>query len=214
MAEAATLLADRPAAPAADAPVEPKLYLRSLAVLVAEPSPHEFEIIEQILKGFRVRSVTRVTTAAEAKERIRREPPDMVIVGAALPEPDGYDFTRWMRTEKMLPCRTVPIVITTGHTRAADVETARSCGASYVVAKPVTAVVLFERIAWLARDRRAFVDHPAYCGPDRRFRNDGPPAGMDGRRKDDLSLDIGEPAESNMSQQEIDAMMNPKGALS
>jgi hypothetical protein len=35
---------------------------------------------------------------------------------------------------------------------------------------------------------------------------------MEGRRSDDLSLSIGTAVEDNMSQDEIDALMNPKSA--
>jgi DNA-binding response OmpR family regulator len=98
----------------------------------------------------------------------------------------------------------------TGHTQRANVIRARDCGASFVVAKPILPKVLYSRIVWLAKDRRDFIDVESYCGPNRRFQNVGPPEGMEGRRSDDLSLTIGNAVEENMSQDEIDALMNPK----
>ncbi len=36
---------------------------------------------------------------------------------------------------------------------------------------------------------------------------------MDGRRQDDLSLKVGEAVAPNMSQNEIDAILNPRGVM-
>lgn len=194
-------------------PPEPKLYMRNLSVLLVENNAQEQEIVAQILSGFKVRAISRRSTAGDAMTHIQHERADLLIVGAALPEMDGYDFTRWLRFAKAVASRTAPVILLTGHTRATDVKKARDCGASFVVAKPVTPSVLFQRIAWLARDERPFIETEAYTGPDRRFRKQGPPPGMAGRRKDDLSLKVGEATEANMSQAEIDALLNPKGPI-
>ena len=55
--------------------------------------------------------------------------------------------------------------------------------------------------------------HGAYIGPDRRFKREGPPAGMEGRRADDVAGDLGDAAAPNMSQEEIDAMMKPSKVI-
>ena len=90
---------------------------------------------------------------------------------------------------------------------------ARDCGANFVVTKPLAPRVLLDRIAWLGRETRGFVEiGDGYVGPDRRFKAYGPPAGEAGRRRDDLPLEVGEAVESNMSQDDIDALMNPRRA--
>ena len=53
----------------------------------------------------------------------------------------------------------------------------RDCGANFVVTKPFSASTLLERIVWAARDTRPFLEVGDYFGPDRRFRDLGPPAG-------------------------------------
>lgn len=192
-------------------PPEPRLYLRNLSVLLVESSPQEQEIVARILAGFGVRTVSRQPTAAAATAHLRQAPADLLVVAAALPGTDGYDFTRSFRFSA-LECRAAPVLLLTGHTRAADVHRARDCGASWVIAKPVTPRVLFHRIGWLARDERPFVETQAYTGPERRVRNLGPPPGAAGRRKDDLTLALGEATGANMSQAEIDALLNPRKA--
>jgi len=46
--------------------------------------------------------------------------------------------------------------------------------------------VMLERIIWVAKAGRPFLFTGTYVGPDRRFRDDGPPDGV-GRRREDLA---------------------------
>ena len=78
-----------------------------------------------------------------------------------------------------------------------------------MVAKPITPKVLLERIFWVAREDRAFIECDTYVGPDRRFKHEGPPPGTDGRRKDDLPPEVGEAQTPNMSDDEIANLMRP-----
>lgn len=191
---------------------EARLNMRGLSVVVVENTVQEQEIVAQILAGFGVGTVAKPGSAAEAKTLLQRDRADLVLVGTALPGQDGYDFVRWMRREKAVASRTMPVVLLAAHTRASDIQRARDCGASWVLAKPVTPNVLFKGIEWLAKDERPFVECDVYAGPDRRTRQLGPPPGTEGRRHDDLSLAVGEAKSENMSQADIDALLNPKGA--
>ncbi|MEK9947470.1 MAG: hypothetical protein VW999_15980 [Alphaproteobacteria bacterium] len=53
-----------------------------------------------------------------------------------------------------------------------------------VVAKPISPRSLYSRLQWAAENERAFIESESYCGPDRRFKVEGPPA-EGGRRADD-----------------------------
>jgi len=193
------------------APVlDQRLYFGSLSVLALESSLLELDLLAQVLTGFKIRSLARFTQAEAAWAHLEHEPVDLLFVGSSTGEMDEFEFIRKLRRAKDLATRTVPAILLTGHTQRANVLRARDCGASFVVAKPILPRVLYSRIVWLAKDRRDFIDVESYCGPNRRFQNLGPPAGMEGRRSDDLSLSIGTAVEDNMSQDEIDALMNPK----
>jgi hypothetical protein len=74
-----------------------------------------------------------------------------------------------------------------GETRESLVKIARDAGANMVLAKPVSASSLYDRLAWIAFTPRQFVDTPSYYGPDRRFKNE-PYSGV-GRRKTDRPAD-------------------------
>ncbi len=74
-----------------------------------------------------------------------------------------------------------------------------------VVAKPMSPTTLYDRLAWVAFDRRQFIDCPTYFGPDRRFKIEGYPTGV-GRRSSDKSIEIGEKTEPNLDQDDIDSL--------
>jgi hypothetical protein len=65
---------------------------------------------------------------------------------------------------------------------------------------------------WLAREEKQFVVSDTYAGPDRRHKTFGPPPGTKGRRQEDVSAKIGKAGGPDMSQSDIDAMLNPKRA--
>ena len=52
-----------------------------------------------------------------------------------------------------------------------------------------------------------------YIGPDRRFKQTGTPAEFpDGRRRDDVSGDLGAASGDNLSQEELNSMIAPQKA--
>lgn len=191
-----------------DAVLDVRLRLGSLRVVVVEANPLELEVACETLLGFGVRRLGRFRTAADAQEGLQRDSADLVVVGSVPGSPDEYGVIQWVRRDGPEPLRAVPLLLQTGHTQQADVLRARDCGASVVLAKPVQPSALFERVAWLARDRRPFIAVPSYAGPDRRFQKLGPPPGMAGRRADDPPQ-AGEAREGNMPQDEIDALLHP-----
>jgi len=68
------------------------------------------------------------------------------------------------------PNALVPGFRTAAHIRRPRVADARDCGASFIITKPFSATTLLERIVWVARDGRPFLEVGDYFGPDRRFR--------------------------------------------
>jgi DNA-binding response OmpR family regulator len=188
-----------------------KLFLKRLRVLLVESNSLELDILERIMVGFRTQAVHKCRTAEEALEHLRLDQVDLLIVDAVLPEMDGYDLVCAIRRLKREAVRTAPIILISGHTQARNVLRARDCGASFVLAKPVTPRVLFDRVDWLARDRRPFINAEAYIGPDRRFRNLGPPPGGAGRRQSDLPTETGDATMPSTVQTEMDALSSPEG---
>lgn len=71
--------------------------------------------------------------------------------------------------------RFIPIIVLSGYTQQRTVATARDAGANTVLKKPASPQALFDRIMWVARVPRPFIDAGSYVGPDRRFKAEEPP---------------------------------------
>ncbi|HRD45573.1 MAG TPA: response regulator [Caulobacter sp.] len=192
--------------PAANAKVD---LTRARALLLDDNQVH-LNLLSNVLTSFDLRRQTKVNDLRDAKAAASGAEFDLVLVEAALARGTGFEFIRWLRREGPDFNRTTSVLVVTSGTRMDQVAQARDAGANFVVAKPVTPPVLLQRIIWLGRDKRLFVEAEKYCGPDRRFKAFGPPVGTKGRRHDDLNFKLGAAAEPNMSQNEIDLLIKPQ----
>lgn len=186
-----------------------KVNLAHSTLLLVDDQPTSLDLLSSIVQGFGVREQLKCPSAKEAVELLRRRAVDLILVDCAMPEMDGYDFVTWLRREAPEPARFTPVIMILGHAAQARVARGRDCGASFIVAKPLTPSVLLRRIVWLGAQHRQFIEAETYVGPDRRVHNYGPPPGEDGRRSTDLSGEVGEAVGENMNQDDIDMLLKP-----
>lgn len=187
-----------------------RFNLERASVLLLEESTMGMSILVQILSGFGAKVLHRAENVEEAQGLVAKVELDLVVADALGPAGAGYDFVRWLRRSRIEPNCYVPVLLTAGHTPGNAVQKARDCGAHFVMTKPLTPIAVLERVLWIAREGRRFVECDNYMGPDRRFKNEGVPAGMTGRRRDDLVGDVGEASEPNMEQDSIDGMLKTR----
>ncbi len=186
-----------------------RINLERATVLVLDDNGASLDILSQVVSGFGVKQLHRAETVIDAQTLVRTKTFDLVISDVQMPVTDGIEFIQWLRREGGEVNRYIPVILVTGHTRTSQIFKLRDAGSSYVVAKPITPKVLLERIFWVAREERIFIECDSYVGPDRRFKHEGPPPGTDGRRKDDLPAEVGEAQTPNMSDDEIANLMRP-----
>ena len=193
---------------------EARLNLTKATVLLLQNNQTELDIMGQVFIGFGVKAIRKCLTLADAEGCINSGVVfDLLIVDCDMPGGAGFDFVTRLRRMEGSDNRLAPIMLVSGHTAPSSITRARDCGANFVVAKPITPKVMFDRVMWLAREERQFVVSDTYVGPDRRHKTFGPPAGMKGRRHDDISAKLGKAVGPDMSQDDIDAMLNPKRAV-
>lgn len=185
-----------------------RFNLERASILIFEPSQMGMSILVQILTGFGAKVLHRCETVQQAQDTVATSELDMAIVDAGAGE--GYDFITWLRHSRLEPNSFVPVLLTAGHTPGGAVSKARDCGAHFIMAKPLTPIAVLERILWISREGRRFVECDSYMGPDRRFKNEGVPSGMVGRRRDDLHGDIGLADTPNMDQDVIDGLLKTR----
>jgi CheY-like chemotaxis protein len=186
-----------------------RINLEKASVLLVDENASGLDLLSTIVSGFGFGERLRASSAQEAIDIVKARPVDLILIEAQLSHMDGYDFTHWLRRSGLKPNAFAPTILVAGHTPRDKVEKARDCGANYIVAKPLTPLVLLERIVFVSRDPRPFVECASYVGPDRRFKDMGPPPGAVGRRRTDLEDEFGHGATRNLSQSEIDALLKP-----
>lgn len=151
------------------------INLAAAVTMVVDDSAFALDLTAQALLGFGIRTRYACRGAAEAMEILRDNNIDLLVVDCDMPGTDGYELVRWLRRSGLDPNAFVPVIMTAAHLRRSRVAEARDCGASFVITKPFSASTLLERIVWVARDSRPFLEVGEYFGPDRRFRNATPP---------------------------------------
>ena len=92
-----------------------------------------------VLHGY---SVDWCIDGASATETIDREPPDLVLLDAGLPDIDGFTLCRRIREHH----REVPIVLVTARDADIDVVVGLDAGANDYVTKPFSMNVLLARV--------------------------------------------------------------------
>jgi DNA-binding response OmpR family regulator len=187
-----------------------KINLEKASVMLIDANPQGMDILTQVFSGFGVRTPLRCSTAKDAVGLLRKVDVDLIVAEADLPgEMDGYDFVHWLRRSGLPQNSFTSVILVSGHTRAEKVARARDCGANFIILKPISPRILLQRIVWVAKENRPFVEAETYVGPDRRFKNAGPPPGVKPRRSDDIRTRLGAATTPNLEQDEIDNLMQP-----
>lgn len=164
-----------------------RFNLEKASILLLDDTPMGMSILVQIVTGLGAKQLHRCSSIEMAQEVAVTQEIDLAIIDAMAPEGRGYDFVQWLRREGQEPNCYAPVLITTAHTPASDIVRARDAGGHFIIKKPIAPIVLLERIIWVSRAGRPFLFTGTYVGPDRRFRDDGPPDGV-GRRREDKAL--------------------------
>ena len=146
------------------------INLSGAVTMVVDDSSFALELTAQALMGFGIRPKHTCLGAAEAMEILKEQNVDLLVVDCEMPGIDGFELVRWLRRSGLDPNAFVPVIMTAAHIRRPRVADARDCGASFIITKPFSATTLLERIVWVARDGRPFLEVGDYFGPDRRFR--------------------------------------------
>lgn len=164
-------------------PAMPKLKWDNVNVLVVDDNAFIRNLIVSTLRTLGLTSITDMSGAREAIDRLKLSRKDPVSAGIGsvdiifsdfvMAQVDGLLFLRWVRTSKDAPDRFVPFVMCSGAADQEAVEATRDAGLTEFLAKPFSARSLSDRLLEVIKNPRQFVLAPGYFGPDRR-RQDRP----------------------------------------
>lgn len=148
--------------------------LTDAVTMVVDDSNFAAEITASALLGFGIRTRYSCRSGADAMGILSETEIDLLVVDCEMDGMSGFELVEWLRRSGP-PNAFVPVIMTAAHIRRAMVSRARDCGANFIITKPFSAASLLERIVWVARDERPFLEVGEYFGPDRRFRTSEPP---------------------------------------
>lgn len=106
--------------------------LKNTRVLLAEDSPDSQELIKHVLTNHGAQ-VTVANDGAEALQLARQNDFDVILMDIQMPEIDGYEVTRILRSEKLKK----PIIALTAHAMLEERLRSKAAGCDAHVTKPL-----------------------------------------------------------------------------
>jgi signal transduction histidine kinase/CheY-like chemotaxis protein len=123
--------------------------LAGLQVLVVDDDEDSAEMAENALKE--AGAVVRRADSVEAALGVLAEvPTDLVISDLAMPDADGFELIRQIRSHATDRVRTMPVIALTAHARIPDRDKVLAAGFQMYLKKPVEIQQLQSAVAWLA----------------------------------------------------------------
>ncbi len=110
-------------------------------ILVVEDDTDNRCIVAKVLsvEGYQV---VEATDGVEALAQARAERPDLILMDLALPNMDGWEATRRLKSDPAT--RSIPVVALTAFAMRGDEEQARAAGCDDYIPKPARPVAIRE----------------------------------------------------------------------
>ena len=156
--------------------------ISTLSILLADDNPHMREIVGTLLRNVGILNIQIAYDGNHALTRMRDWQPDIAVVDFRMEPMDGVEFTRQIRTSATSPNIYLPIIMMTSHSARGRIVEARDVGVTEIIAKPINAQTLCDRINAVVTRPRPFVRSATFFGPCRRRRVDPGYTGEDRRQ--------------------------------
>lgn len=123
------------------------LPLDGVRVLVVEDEVDTRELMKILLEqcGAKVAAVSSAAQAKQAIACLEPDEPDIIISDIAMPEEDGYQLMRQLRSQG----KQMPAIALTAYARDSDVQTAIAAGFQHHLSKPIEPDALIALVAEL-----------------------------------------------------------------
>src|SRR5947207_1405031 len=119
--------------------------LRDLRILIVDDDKDTREMLRFILQQA-AGHVIAAGSVAEAFERYKSSPPDVIVADIGMPEYNGYALISLIRAHDKELRRNTPVIALTAYTSPADKETALAAGFEKYISKPFDPGEIIEEI--------------------------------------------------------------------
>ncbi len=132
-----------------------------LEILVAEDSPTQAQRLQHILQqnGY---EVTVALNGRLALEAARRHKPTLIISDVVMPEMDGYELCRQVKSDAKLA--DIPLILVTTLSDPQDVIRGLECRADNFILKPYDETYLLNRVRFVMLNREVNQSETAGMG--------------------------------------------------
>jgi CheY-like chemotaxis protein len=124
---------------------------RSRAILVVDDHELNLKLLTYVLE-LEGHDVIGATSLNDAQRAIEQEPPALVVLDLNLPDGDGLDLARDIKSDSGVDC---PVVACTGRALSEDRQRALQAGCDGYVTKPINTRSFAQLVASLLPDCRA-----------------------------------------------------------
>ncbi len=130
-------------------------------ILIVEDSATQLEELRYILekKGY---IVDAVTNGREAMDFLKKKQPALVISDVIMPEMDGYELCKKIKSDEQL--KKIPVLLLTTLSDPDDVVRGLDCGADNFLTKPYEEVTLISRIEYIILNIEVRKSNPTDIG--------------------------------------------------
>jgi diguanylate cyclase (GGDEF)-like protein len=120
-------------------------------ILVVDDNQDNVEIIATRLR-FRGYDMEEASDGKQALDMVHRNPPDLILLDAMLPDIDGYEISRRIKGDETLPF--IPIILVTARDSTQDKVAGLDAGADDYLTKPINFPELEARVRSMLRIKR------------------------------------------------------------
>jgi CheY-like chemotaxis protein len=139
-----------------------------IKVLIVEDEHYSRKVIRTLLTAIGCTKVHEACDGAGGLESIVTFNPDIVLLDWEMPEMDGAEFMRKVRSPENFPYPNVPVIMLTGHGERSRVMEAVDLGVHEFLLKPVSSQALLTRMLVVMTQPRPMVRRGSYYGPEPR----------------------------------------------
>jgi len=142
--------------------------LRALKVLVVDDEHTMRKVTRSLLQAIGIKDIHEAADGRRGLEAIATLAPDVVILDWEMPELNGPDFMRQVRSPGHFPFPAVPVIMLTAYGERSRVIEAVQLGVNEYLLKPVSSQALLARLVAIIAKPRRMVKKGNYYGPEPR----------------------------------------------